>query len=36
LVIVVFALCAVFALVVYLGGIPQVHELPAAIRGPAA
>jgi hypothetical protein len=35
LVIVVFALCAVFALVVYLGGIPQVHQMPAANRGPA-
>ncbi len=33
LVVVVAALCALFALVVYLGGIPPVHEWSAAIRG---
>jgi len=33
LVVVVAALCALFALVVYLGGIPQVHEWSATIRG---
>ena len=33
LVVVVAALCALFALVVYLGGISPVHEWPAAIRG---
>ena len=27
------ALCALFALAIYLGGIPQVHEWSAAIRG---
>jgi uncharacterized membrane protein YhhN len=32
LVVVVAALCALFALVVYLGGIPPVHEWSAAIR----
>jgi hypothetical protein len=33
LVVVVAALGALFALVVYLGGIPPVHEWSAAIRG---
>ena len=33
LVIVVAALCTLFALAVYLGGIPQVHLWSAAIRG---
>jgi hypothetical protein len=33
LVVVVAALSALFALVVYLGGIPPVHEWSAAIRG---
>jgi hypothetical protein len=33
LVVIVAALCAVFALAVYLGGIPPVHEWSAAIRG---
>jgi hypothetical protein len=32
-VIVVAAVSAVFALVVYLGGLPQVHQWPAALRG---
>ena len=33
LAVVVAALCALFALVVYLGGIPQVHQWSTAIRG---
>lgn len=33
LLVVVAALCVLFALVVYFGGIPQVHEWPATIRG---
>jgi len=32
-VLVVAALCALFVLVVYFGGIPQIHEWPATIRG---
>jgi uncharacterized BrkB/YihY/UPF0761 family membrane protein len=32
-VLVVAVLCALFVVVVYLGGIPQVHEWPATIRG---
>ena len=36
LVVVAAALCALFAWVVYLGGIPQVHEWSAAIRGVGA
>ena len=31
--IVIDALCALFLLVVYLGGIPPVHEWSASIRG---
>jgi len=33
LAVVATALCALFAVAVYLGGIPQVHEWSAAIRG---
>jgi len=33
LVVVVAALCALFVLTVYLGGIPPVHEWSGAIRG---
>jgi uncharacterized membrane protein YhhN len=32
-VIVVAAIAAMFALVVYLGGLPQVHQWPSALRG---
>jgi hypothetical protein len=30
---VVAGLCVLFALVVYVGGVPQVHEWPAVLRG---
>src|SRR5262249_36993120 len=33
LVSIIVALCALIALVVYLGGIPPVHEWSAALRG---
>ena len=35
-VLVVAALCALFVLVVYLGGIPQLHEWPATFRAGVA
>ena len=35
LVVLLAGLCALFALVVYLGGIPQVHEWSAVLRGGA-
>jgi uncharacterized membrane protein YhhN len=35
LAVVVAALCALFVLAVYLGGIPPVHEWSAALRGSA-